>query len=58
MPRVLDTAWSSEVLRVLFVELPQGSETAAENPEASVFFGAGRIVRSTAHPISYTDISP
>ena len=42
---------------VLFVELPQGSETAAENPEASVFVGAGRIVRSTAHPISYTDIS-
>jgi hypothetical protein len=35
------------VLRVLFVELPQGSETAAENPEASVFFGAGRIVYPT-----------
>jgi hypothetical protein len=35
-------------MRVLFVELPQGSETAAENPEASVFVGAGRIVRSTA----------
>ena len=35
------------MLRVLFVELPQGSETAAENPEASVFFGAGRIVYPT-----------
>ena len=35
------------MLRVLFVELPQGSETAAENPEASVFVGAGRIVYPT-----------
>jgi hypothetical protein len=34
-------------MRVLFVELPQGSETAVENPEGSVFVGAGRIVRST-----------
>jgi hypothetical protein len=34
-------------MRVLFVELPQGSETAAENPEASVFVGAGRIVYPT-----------